>query len=172
MDPTISPMIRDANTTLVPTSMEMRAPKMTRERMSRPNSSVPNQCAFDGGCNRAGRLSAAGSCGAIHGANIANSTKTVTITAPAAASGRLRACRAPLANDEPAWANVAIAGDMIRHYLLRSHMRMTASAIGLAVLLVSALSFAQSHAGGKSPTFDAAIEQKMFRLLNEDRVKR
>src|SRR5437868_5911446 len=162
MDPTISPMIRDANTTLVPTSMEMRAPKMTRERMSRPNSSVPNQCAFDGGCNRAGRLSAAGSWGAIHGANIANSTKMVTITAPAAASGRLRACRAPLANDEPACANVPIAGDMIRHYLLRSHMRkrLPASAIRLIALLLCTLCFAQKRASPTDvPTFDATVEQ-------------
>src|SRR5207302_2230452 len=117
---------------------ENRAPNTTRESMSLPSSSVPNQCSCDGGCNRASKLSAAGSCGAIHGANIANSTKTVTITAPAAANGRLRACRTPLANDELACANVAIAGDMIRHYLSRSHMRKrtTDPAIQIALLFL------------------------------------
>src|SRR6266404_5182201 len=72
---------------------------MTREKMSRPNSSVPNQCATEGGANRAGKLSAAGSCGASSGANIANTTKMITITAPAAAKGRLRACRTVAENE-------------------------------------------------------------------------
>src|SRR5437588_579118 len=68
----------DASTTLVPTSIEMRAPKITREKMSRPTSSVPNQCAADGGIKRDGRLSAAGSCGASSGANIANCNISIT----------------------------------------------------------------------------------------------
>src|SRR5205085_5462946 len=65
--------------------------------------------------------------------------------------------------------------DMIRHYLLRSHMRKrrNASAIGLALLLLSALMFVQSLATATDdPTFDATVEQRMFRLLNDDRVKR
>src|SRR5580658_9226499 len=64
---------------------------MTRERMSRPSSSVPNQCADDGGSRRAGRLIEAGSCGAIQGANSAKITKTMTSATPAAASGLWRA---------------------------------------------------------------------------------
>src|SRR5712671_6156484 len=72
---------------------------MTREKMSRPNSSVPNQCAVEGGANRAGKLSAAGSCGASSGANVANTTKMITITAPAAAKGLLRACRRVAENE-------------------------------------------------------------------------
>ena len=50
-----SPKNKDAATTQVPTNIEMREPKMTRERMSRPSSSVPNQCDEDGGERRAGR---------------------------------------------------------------------------------------------------------------------
>src|SRR5579864_2872560 len=59
--------------------------------MSRPSSSVPNQCADDGGPRRAGKLIDAGSRGAIHGANRAKITKITTNTTPAAASGLWRA---------------------------------------------------------------------------------
>src|SRR5271168_2793852 len=64
---------------------------MMRERMSRPSSSVPNQWAWEGGLRRAGRLMAAGSRGAIQGANRAKITKTRTSATPAAASGLWRA---------------------------------------------------------------------------------
>src|SRR5579863_8920802 len=64
---------------------------MMRERMSRPSSSVPNQCAWDGVSRRTGRLMAAGSCGAIQGANSAKITNTITNTTPIAASGLWRA---------------------------------------------------------------------------------
>src|ERR1700675_1185823 len=55
--------------------------------MSRPSSSVPNQCEEEGGSRRAGRLMEAGSCGAIQGANRAKMTNTTTSTTPIAASG-------------------------------------------------------------------------------------
>src|SRR5580692_988066 len=64
---------------------------MTRERMSRPSSSVPNQGLWDGVSRRAGKLIAAGSCGAIQGANRAKITKIMTNTTPVAASGLWRA---------------------------------------------------------------------------------
>src|ERR1022692_73278 len=64
-----------------------------RERMSRPSSSVPNQWAWDGVPRRVGRLMAAGSCGAIQGANKAKITKRMTNTTPAAASGLWPAVR-------------------------------------------------------------------------------
>src|SRR5271169_954425 len=64
---------------------------MMRERMSRPSSSVPNQWGWDGASRRAGRLMAAGSCGAIQGANRAKTTNTMTSTKPIAASGLWRA---------------------------------------------------------------------------------
>src|SRR5215510_10435609 len=62
---------------------------MMRESTSRPSSSVPNQCAELGDCSREGRSMAAGSLGAITGANTANRTNTLTITMPAIAR-RLR----------------------------------------------------------------------------------
>src|SRR5579864_9068098 len=64
---------------------------MTRERISRPNSSVPSQCADEGELNLVGSSIAAGSCGAIQGANTANMTNTRTSTTPIAASGLWRA---------------------------------------------------------------------------------
>src|ERR1700716_1364363 len=66
---------------------------MIRERMSRPSSSVPNQCACEGKARRAGRSIEAGSCGAIQGANRAKTTKMVTKTIPVAASGLWLAVR-------------------------------------------------------------------------------
>src|SRR5260370_35700182 len=59
--------------------------------MSRPSSSVPNQCADEGGSRRAGRWMEAGSSGAIQGANRAKVTKITTRSTPMAASGLWRA---------------------------------------------------------------------------------
>src|SRR5579864_5994827 len=70
--------------------------------MSRPSSSVPNQCADEGGPRRAGKLIDAGSRGAIHGANRAKITKTTTNTTPAAASGLWRAFPATRRRNEMA----------------------------------------------------------------------
>src|SRR5271169_7183080 len=75
---------------------------MTRERMSRPSSSVPNQCADDGESRRAGRWIDAGSCGAIQGANRAKIRKTATNTTPIAANGLWRAFPATLRRNEMA----------------------------------------------------------------------
>src|SRR5690348_10882398 len=66
---------------------------MRRERMSRPTSSVPHQCAAEGDERRVGRSIRAGSCGATHGANRARITKNSTRTTPMAASGLCRARR-------------------------------------------------------------------------------
>src|SRR5271165_4350085 len=79
---------------------------MMRERMSRPSSSVPNQCACDGESRRAGRLMAAGSCGAIHGANRAKITKTITNTTPVAASGLWRTFPAAQRRNEMAVVDI------------------------------------------------------------------
>src|SRR5689334_15937213 len=59
---------------------------MTRERMSRPSSSVPIQWAALGGCSRSGRSMLLGLCGAIHGANRAKITNTATSAMPIEAS--------------------------------------------------------------------------------------
>ena len=42
-------------TAITPTRMELRAPTMRSERMSRPNASVPSQWAVEGGCNLAAK---------------------------------------------------------------------------------------------------------------------
>lgn len=55
--------------------------------MSLPNSSDPQICLSEGGANRLARLICAGSCGAIHGAKIANTMKQATNMQPIAASG-------------------------------------------------------------------------------------
>jgi len=55
--------------------------------MSRPNSSEPHICRSDGGASRVAKLICAGSCGAIHAAKTANTTKQTTKTQPIAASG-------------------------------------------------------------------------------------
>lgn len=61
--------------------------------MSRPSSSVPHQCAVDGGERRDGKSICAGSWGAIHGANRAKRINTTTNTMPIAASGLCLAAR-------------------------------------------------------------------------------
>ena len=45
----ITPITVDSADAASPTSIEMRAPKMTRLRMSRPRLSVPSQYVADGG---------------------------------------------------------------------------------------------------------------------------
>src|SRR6266404_3963611 len=87
------PRKSEHTTTLLPTNIEMRAPQIRRERMSRPSSSVPQRCCDEGGCKRLGRSMCAGSWGAIQGAKRAQSTNTATNTTPAAASGLWRARR-------------------------------------------------------------------------------
>ena len=48
-------------TEMTPAISEARAPKMTRARISRPTSSVPNQCSADGGLRTDVQLCAIGS---------------------------------------------------------------------------------------------------------------
>src|ERR1700736_2871556 len=55
--------------------------------MSRPNSSEPQICLREGGASRVAKLICAGSCGAIQGAQTANTTKQTTKTQPIAARG-------------------------------------------------------------------------------------
>src|SRR5256712_7064511 len=56
---------------------------MTHEKMSRPNSSVPNGCAVDGASNWLVNACSMGSKGASAGANAAAATTPVTMIAPA-----------------------------------------------------------------------------------------
>ena len=71
--------------------------------MSRPSSSVPHQWDEDGPASRVGRSMWAGSCGAIHGAKMAQITKNVTNTTPVNARTLWRAAR---------WSEIA-AVDMV-----------------------------------------------------------
>src|SRR5258708_24627323 len=84
-----------------------------RERISRPSSSVPNQCADDGVSRRAGKLIEAGSWGAIQGANNAKTRKIATSTTPIAASGLWRALPATRRRNEMAEADMNSAAPTI-----------------------------------------------------------
>src|ERR1035437_4388904 len=75
---------------------------MTRERMSRPSSSVPNQWVTEGDCRRACRWIAAGSKGAIQGAKIARVTKIANKMMPKIVSGwKRRDCIQVIVIDGP-----------------------------------------------------------------------
>src|SRR6185437_898847 len=58
---------------------------MTRLRMSRPSSSVPNQCSADGGLRTNDQLVATGSYGAISDANRASRIKLAITASPTTA---------------------------------------------------------------------------------------
>src|SRR5882724_13547129 len=76
-----------------PACIEMRLPQTTREKVSRPRSSVPNGCATVGALRICFQSVCSGSTPAIHGAPIAIATKKSTTAAPIADAGRRRACR-------------------------------------------------------------------------------
>src|SRR5262245_34201425 len=76
-----------------PACIEMRAPQTTREKLSRPRSSVPNGCAHVGALRICFQSPWIGSTVAIHGASTAITTNSSTVTAPAADTGRLRVRR-------------------------------------------------------------------------------
>jgi hypothetical protein len=67
-NPMTSPRNPEIKPTEKPTVMEIRAPYTTREKRSRPNESVPNQCALDGAWSRCATSTAYGDCRAINGA--------------------------------------------------------------------------------------------------------
>src|SRR5579875_3637145 len=85
-------------TTEMATSKETRAPKRVRERTSRPSSSVPNQCACEGGSRRCVRSSWAGSRGASRGAKMAHNVKNTSSATPVATIGLVRSVRRTEAN--------------------------------------------------------------------------
>src|SRR6266849_5144873 len=69
-------------TVTIPTHNDTRAPYSRRDRMSRPNSSVPNKCAAPGACSRVSSVTVYGLYGARNGAKIAATTRTRMTTAP------------------------------------------------------------------------------------------
>src|SRR5215467_12557047 len=70
--------------------MLTRVPKRIRERISRPNSSLPNGCCQEGPSSRSFSFWSAGSYGASHGAKIADTVNATTIVKPTSASLFLR----------------------------------------------------------------------------------
>src|SRR4029450_4553981 len=108
-------------TAKTPACIEARAPQTTRERTSRPRSSVPNGCAHVGPLRIWAQLVWSGSLGAIPGAPKARIAKSSPTAAPARAGGRRRARSQPRAirlillidaGDAAAWD--AVAGDDAR----------------------------------------------------------
>src|SRR5688500_15232789 len=76
-----------------PACIEMRAPHTTREKPSRPRSSVPKGCAALGAFRSLPQSVRVGSLVAIQGAPTAITTKSATTKAPAIAAGRRRPTR-------------------------------------------------------------------------------
>src|SRR3954454_3302444 len=81
-------MDSEISTDTTPATSDARAPQMTRDRTSRPISSVPNQCAALGALRMAVQLVATGSYGETTGASSARATKNTTTTNPIAAPRR------------------------------------------------------------------------------------
>ena len=86
-----APMASAQNTGTMPMKSEMRAPKIRRESMSRPSSSVPSgKPSVPGGLRRRSVMPWKGSCGASHGAKIAIRIRASTINAAITATGSRR----------------------------------------------------------------------------------
>src|SRR5258708_7357635 len=71
---------------MLPTYSEIRAPQITRLRMSRPNSSVPSQWSVLGGSSKCVGFISSGSNGESSGAQTAAMATAASISAPASAS--------------------------------------------------------------------------------------
>ena len=82
--PTGMPIAPAITTAPAAVSSEVRAPKMTRARMSRPSSSVPNQCAADGGSSELATSWASGSSSSPANAAASTSSRRNSIAASAA----------------------------------------------------------------------------------------
>ena len=87
MPPRTAPMIMAATIRITASGSVIRAPYSTREKTSRPSSSVPNQFAADGPARMA-NFCASGFCGAMSGAKIAITAHAPMTTRPVRASGR------------------------------------------------------------------------------------
>ncbi len=84
--PSTAPMIMAAMTRMTASGSVIRAPNRTREKTSRPSSSVPNQCAQDGPA-RIANFCASGFCGAITGAKMPITAQDPMMISPVRASG-------------------------------------------------------------------------------------
>ena len=78
-------------TEMTPTESDTRLPQMTRERTSRPRSSVPRKCAPLGGRSESATFTLIGSYGATSGANAARKSQMKTSAPPRIMRGLRRA---------------------------------------------------------------------------------
>lgn len=100
-------------TEMTPARSDARAPQIMRDRMSRPISSVPSQCAEDGGRRIAVQLVAFGSAMGSTGASSARRMIGRMMTAPTTKLGlrrRLRQARLPRAGIRVASVIAATSG--------------------------------------------------------------
>src|SRR5579864_6691739 len=88
--PKVQPTHPATITVAIPTRSAIRAPKITRDRTSRPNWSVPNGCAWPGGRSTTANEAAVGLYGARDGASRAHATAAATIVSP---TRPVRLCR-------------------------------------------------------------------------------
>src|SRR4030095_1606836 len=112
-----------------PASSDARAPQITRDRTSRPISSVPNQCAADGALRMALQLVASGSYGATTGAKIATVTTTTITTTPAAAPPRRMSRRNGCERGDTRGASTgeeraSSRGAIVRQPLMHAYLRV------------------------------------------------
>src|SRR5665213_1574139 len=162
------PSASEIPTTVTETVSESRAPHSKRDSVSRPNSSVPAQCAAPGLCRRCSKSIAAGLCGASHGAARPPSTKAASSTAPASASGcrRMRFRRfkvnGPINGKEYSDTPGKVGSNSDMAYL-----RAWFVTVGLAASLCIGSASAQRGPGQAQP---AAAEQ-LFTLANQSRAQ-
>src|SRR5437764_7827365 len=86
--PRIAPSVAPSTEAPKPTISAVRERKSSRESTSRPNESVPSQCASVGRASIAPKSTASGSYGASTGANSATTNITMMTAPPTAPSGR------------------------------------------------------------------------------------
>ena len=120
--PATVPMTRPTGSTMIDTRKMMvsvmRLPWTMREKMSRPSSSVPNQCSWEGGSRRAVSVCPKGDWAVSQGARTAMTISASTTTRPATASGlRLSASQLPYQRPSRAWPRLrgASARSQSRH---------------------------------------------------------
>ena len=88
----VTPKVTPMTTANPATASDARDPQMTRLSTSRPDWSVPIQCAASGSISLSRMLTATGSWGAISGAKIEASTSRPAMQAPAKPAGPPQAC--------------------------------------------------------------------------------
>src|SRR5690554_3434724 len=84
--PSTRPILKEIDTDTKPTDSEILPPYRVRAKMSRPISSVPNQCSAEGGWLRARKSARLGSYGVSQGAHKASKEKQTSTIRPTRAN--------------------------------------------------------------------------------------